>query len=195
MSNTGKQWLFAGVTLALLAGVFVRRVVLPGRTARLHAPRTAQLPRGSPAAPTAAVPPGEVGTRLPEFHFKDISGREISSEELRGKIVLIDFWATWCGPCKVEMPGYQILQERYGDRGLVVIGLALDTDSAAVSRFAKKLGVNYTLALSTAEVQQAFGGILGIPTTILVDREGIIRQKIIGFEYTEAFESAIKELL
>ena len=74
-------------------------------------------------------------------------------------------------------------------------GLALDTDSEAVSRFAKKLGVNYTLALSTPEVQQAFGEILGIPTTILVDREGTIRKKIIGFEYTEAFESAIKELL
>src|ERR1700692_4777357 len=70
---------------------------------------------------------GEIGSRLPNFSVKDLQGREISSAELRGKVVLIDFWATWCQPCKQEMPGYQRLLDRYGSRGFEVVGLKFDT--------------------------------------------------------------------
>src|SRR5579871_3057579 len=70
-----------------------------------------------------SVPAGEIGSRLPDFVLKDLQGRSLSSVELRGKVVLIDFWATWCEPCKKEMPGYQMLLDRYGPHGLVVLGL------------------------------------------------------------------------
>ena len=86
-------------------------------------------------------------------------------------MALVDFWATWCAPCRKEMPGFEELQKKYRDRGLVVIGIALDSDGGEVAKFARELGVTYRLLLSQSEVEKSWGGILGIPTTFLVDRE------------------------
>jgi thiol-disulfide isomerase/thioredoxin len=140
---------------------------------------------------------GEVGSRLPEFSIKGLQGREISSADLHGKVVLIDFWATWCQPCKKEMPGYQRLADRYGSRGFAVIGLKLDTmrDMEDPVRFAKRIGVRYPLAVAADDLKRKFGGIEGIPTTMLYDRQGTLRKKVIGFEYTDTFESELKTLL
>jgi thiol-disulfide isomerase/thioredoxin len=152
----------------------------------------------SPAQPKEVViAPGEIGSRLPEFSVKDLQGRGISSADLRGKVVLIDFWATWCQPCKKEMPGYQKLVEQYGSRGFAVVGFKFDTmmDTEDPVRFAKKMRVSYPLAVASEELKQKFGGIEGLPTTMLYDREGILRKKVIGFEYTNAFDSALKPLL
>ncbi len=152
----------------------------------------------SPIGPRpAAVATGEIGSRLPEFSMKDLQGREISSGDLRGKVVLVDFWATWCLPCKKEMPGYQKLLDRYGPRGLVVVGFKFDTmmDTEDPVLFAKKIGVRYPLAVASDELKQKFGGIEGLPTTMLYDRGGLLRKKVIGFEYTDAFETALTGLL
>ena len=121
----------------------------------------------------------------------------MSSADLRGKVVLVDFWATWCQPCKKEMPGYQNLADRYGAPGFVVIGFKFDTmpDMEDPLQFARKIGVRYPLAVATEDVKQKFGGIEGLPTTMLYDRQGILRTKIVGFEYTNRFESALKPLL
>lgn len=129
--------------------------------------------------------------------MKDLQGREISSADLSGKVVLVDFWATWCQPCKKEMPGYQKLLDRYGSRGFTVIGFKFDTmmDMEDPVQFAKKIGVRYPLAVAPDDLKQKFGGIEGLPTTMLYDRQGILRKKVIGFEYTDAFESALKPLL
>ena len=139
----------------------------------------------------------EIGSRLPDFSVKDLQGREISSADLSGKVVLIDFWATWCQPCKKEMPGYQKLLDRYGSRGLAVVGFKFDTmrDMEVPVPFAKKLGVRYPLAVATDDLKQKFGGIEGLPTTMLYDRQGMLRTKVVGFEYTDNFESALKLLL
>jgi len=139
---------------------------------------------------------GEVGSRLPDFSVKDLQGREISSADLRGKVVLIDFWATWCQPCKKEMPGYQKLVDSYGSRGFTVIGFKFDTmmDMEDPSLFAKKIGVRYPLAVAPDDLKQKFGGIEGLPTTMLYDRQGILRKKVIGFEYTNVIESELKAL-
>jgi thiol-disulfide isomerase/thioredoxin len=128
---------------------------------------------------------------------KDLHGLEITSEELRGKVVLIDFWATWCEPCKREMPGYQQLLNRYGSKGFAVLGLKFNTmkDTEDPKRFARRLGVLYPLAVATEDVRQKFGGIEGLPTTLIYDRKGILREKIIGFEYTEVVERSVKPLL
>src|SRR5437667_7681374 len=144
-----------------------------------------------------AIAAGEIGSHMPEFSLKDLHGREISSADLRGKVVLIDFWATWCQPCKKEMPGYQKLLDRYGSRGFTVVGFKFDTmrDTEDPVLFAQKLGVHYPLAVATDDLKQKFGGIDGLPTTLLYDREGILRQKVIGFEYTDVIESALKPLL
>src|SRR5215469_2150857 len=137
---------------------------------------------------------GETGSRLPDFSVADLEGRRLSTTDLRGKVVLIDFWATWCVPCEKEMPGYQTLLDRYGPRGLAVVGLKLDMmqDTEDPVQFAKRLGVRYPLAVATEVLRQKFGGIEGLPTTMLYDRQGILRKKIIGFEYTSVFETELK---
>lgn len=144
-----------------------------------------------------AAAAGNIGSRLPDFATKDLRGREISSRRLRGKVVLVDFWATWCQPCKKEMPGYQRLADKYGSRGLAVVGLKFDTmkDTEDPLVFAKKVGVRYPLAVATDDLKQKFGGIEGLPTTMLYDRQGLLRKKVIGFEYTVSFEAEIKRLL
>jgi thiol-disulfide isomerase/thioredoxin len=140
---------------------------------------------------------GEIGSRLPDFSVKDLQGRDISSADLRGKVVLIDFWATWCQPCKKEMPGYQKLVDNYGSRGFAVVGFKFDTmmDTEDPVLFAKKIGVRYPLAVAPDELKQKFGGIEGLPTTLVYDRKGILRGKVIGFEYTNVIESELKPLL
>jgi thiol-disulfide isomerase/thioredoxin len=148
-----------------------------------------------PKEPVIAA--GEIGSRLPDFSVKDLRGHSMSSTDLRGKVVLIDFWATWCQPCKKEMPGYQKLADHYGPRGFVVIGFKFDTmrDMEDPLQFVRKIGVRYPLAVATEDVKQKFGGIEGLPTTLLYDRQGILRTKVIGFEYADNFESALKSLL
>jgi thiol-disulfide isomerase/thioredoxin len=152
----------------------------------------------SPAQPKEKViAAGEIGSRLPDFSLKDLQGREISSADLDGKVVLIDFWATWCQPCKKEMPGYQKLLDRYGFRGFAVVGFKFDTmrDMEDPVLFGKRIGVRYPLAVATDDLKQRVGGIEGLPTTLLYDRQGVLRKKIIGFEYIDNFESALKPLL
>ena len=140
---------------------------------------------------------GEVGSKLPQFSLTDLRGRPVRSADLRGKVVLIDFWATWCGPRKKEMPGYQQLLDRYGTKGFVVIGFKFDTmkDTESPIGFAKRLGVRYPLLVATDSVKEKFGGIEGLPTTLLYDRQGVLRYKVIGFEYTSTFETDLKQLL
>jgi len=144
-----------------------------------------------------AIAAGEIGSRLPDFSVEDLQGRKISSADLRGKVVLIDFWATWCLPCKKEMPGYQKLLDRYGARGFAVVGFKLDTmmDAEDPVVFAKRIGVHYPLAVAADDLKQKFGGIEGIPTTMIYDRQGLRRKKVIGFEYTDVIESELKPLL
>ncbi len=156
-----------------------------------------QHPPSRPEPKEVAIAVGEIGSRLPEFSVKDLDGYEISSADLRGKVVLIDFWATWCEPCKKEMPGYQKLADRYGSRGFTVVGLKFDTmmDSEDPRLFSKRLGVRYPLAVATDDLKEKFGGIEGLPTTMLYDRNGLLRSKVIGFEYTEVIESQVKPLL
>lgn len=155
-------------------------------------------PPASPAPQKeAAVAPGDIGSRLPDFSVNDLQGRPVSSSDLRGKVVLIDFWATWCGPCKKEMPGYQQLLNRYGAQGFVVIGFKFDTmkDTEDPILFAKRLRVRYPLVVATDAIRQKFGDIKGLPTTLLYDRNGILRNKVIGFEYSSTFEDYLKQVL
>jgi thiol-disulfide isomerase/thioredoxin len=156
-----------------------------------------QHPASSQQPKQAVIAAGEIGSQLPEFSVKDLQGGEFSSADLRGRVVLVDFWATWCQPCKKEMPGYQKLLNEYGSRGFVVIGFKFDTmmDMEDPVQFAKRMGVRYPLAVAPDDLKQKFGGIEGLPTTMLYDRQGILRKKVVGFEYTDVIESALKPLL
>ena len=155
-----------------------------------------QTPASAPPKP-ATIAAGEIGSHLPDFATRDLRGRRISSAALYGKVVLVDFWATWCQPCQKEMPGYQKLADRYRAHGLAVMGFKLDimADTEEPRAFARRLGIRYPLAVATDELKNKFGGIEGLPTTLIYDRQGILRQKIIGFEYTNVIEADLKKLL
>ncbi len=132
--------------------------------------------------------------RLPSFRLQYARGGPFSSEGLRGKVVLLNYWATWCKPCEREMPGLQEIQDRYEGQGVVVVGIAMDADAAAVAAFAKKWKIRFPLLMGTTEVQEELG-LLGIPSTFLVDRQGVIRRTIIGFEYEETVDGFLREIL
>ena len=153
------------------------------------APRTVQEKR--------SIAAGEIGSRLPDFSVMDLQGHKLTAGELRGKVVLIDFWGTWCAPCKTEMPGYQMLMDRYGPRGFTVVGMKVDImqDTEEPVQFAKRIGVRYPLAVAADDLRQKFGGLEGLPTTMLYDRSGILVKKVIGFEYTSVFEAELSSLL
>lgn len=143
------------------------------------------------------APAGHLGSILPSFKAIDLEGHKTSSKDLKNKVVLIDFWATWCAPCRKEMPGYQSLFDRYHDRGFAVIGFKADMmeDTEDPIRFIREIGVHYPIAVATEEIRSKFGGVEGLPTTLIYDRHGILQNKIIGFEYTNRIEEIIKPLL
>jgi len=154
-------------------------------------------PASPPQSKQTVIAAGEIGSRLPDFKVEDLHGHKVSSSDLRGKVVLIDFWATWCQPCEKEMPGYQKLLNRYGARGFAVVGFksSMMKDSEDPLKFANRIGVRYPLAVATSDLVRKFGGIEGLPTTMLYDRRGILRDKIVGFEYTDVIELKLKALL
>jgi thiol-disulfide isomerase/thioredoxin len=122
--------------------------------------------------------------------------REVSSDEFKGKVFVVDFWATWCGPCKEEIPGYVELQKKYGDKGFVIVGVSLDQQGPpVVKRYAESAKINYPLVMGDDSMVAAFGGIDAIPTTFLIDREGRIRHRKVGAMDTAEYEKLITPLL
>ncbi len=149
------------------------------------------------APPAAAASSGlPVLGDSPAWNLVALDGKLVGRDELQGKTVVVDFWATWCGPCVHEIPGYVALQKKYADRGLVIVGVSVDRKGeTVVPPFAKKMSINYPLALATPEVIEAFGGIEAIPTTLLIDREGKIRHRKVGAMDTEDYEKLLLKLL
>jgi thiol-disulfide isomerase/thioredoxin len=151
----------------------------------------------SAAANSPADAPAGAGLKAaPEWHLKDVDGRPVSSADFKGKVVVVDFWATWCPPCRSEIPGYVALQKKYAKDGLVIVGVSVDQGGPAVVRkFVEKFGVAYTILMADAAVIQAFGGIDAIPTTFLIDRDGNIRDRKVGAIATAAYEKRILKVL
>jgi thiol-disulfide isomerase/thioredoxin len=131
----------------------------------------------------------------PEFAVKGIDGGTVNLAAARGKVVLLNFWATWCGPCRMEVPDLVELQKKYQDR-LQVIGLVIDdTDEDAVRKFAKRYSINYPVAMATDEMRFQFGGVPALPTSFIIDAQGRVVQKHIGLRDPELYEMEVRALL
>jgi thiol-disulfide isomerase/thioredoxin len=132
----------------------------------------------------------------PAWKLQDIAGKPVSFEDFKGKIVVVDFWATWCPPCREEIPGDIELQKKYGPEGVVIVGVSLDQGGPDVVKpYASKTGINYPLVMGDDAVVAAFGGVEGIPTTFLIDRTGQIRDRKVGMEAKADYEKKIVALL
>ena len=151
---------------------------------------------GEPSTEIDTAGRGEVGKPAPTFSLADLDGRQVSSTSFRGKVVILDFWATWCPPCKAEIPHLVSLQSKYRDRGLAIVGLSLDAGGAGdVKPFADEHDVNYTMLIANDDVSRAFGGVTMIPTTFVLDRNGVVVKRFIGYTAPEVFEETIQPLL
>jgi thiol-disulfide isomerase/thioredoxin len=132
----------------------------------------------------------------PAWTLKDLNGAPVSMAQLKGKVVVVDFWATWCPPCRAEIPGYIEMARKHGKDGLVIVGISLDQGGPDVVKpFAAKMGINYQLVMGDDAVVAAFGGVEGIPTTFLIDRAGIIRDRKVGAEEAESYERKVLAVL
>jgi cytochrome c biogenesis protein CcmG/thiol:disulfide interchange protein DsbE len=163
---------------ALALGAVVAHYAVPHR----HAPRVATQ---------------NAATRLaaPDFALPQPDGPDLRLSSYRGKVVLLDFWATWCDPCREEIPHLVELQQRYGDRGLQIIGISMDDSIEPVRPFYQQFHMNYPVAMGTAKTGELYGGVLGLPITFLIDRDGRIYSKHIGATDAAVFEREIKSLL
>ena len=131
----------------------------------------------------------------PAFALNDLDGKPVSLDEAKGKIVLLNFWATWCGPCRAEIPDLVDLQKRYRDK-LEIIALATDEDDAdAVRRFVVSSGINYRVAMATDEVRIKYGGVAALPTSFVIDSQGRVVQKHVGLNDPTIYELEVKAML
>ena len=133
--------------------------------------------------------------RAPEFTRTAFDGTKIDLRSLRGKVVLLNFWATWCAPCQAEMPVFAQWQQRYGSNGLQVIGISMDDNAAPARRLALRLKLNYPVAMGDARLGELYGGVLGLPMTYLIDKHGFARAQFQGEASKSAIEKRLREML
>ena len=172
--RAARRWIERLVWLALLAFVGVR--IWP------------QL--------AAAVGVASANASAPRFALTTLDGTPVTSESLAGKVVLLNFWATWCPPCRVEMPGFQRVYDRFRDDGFVVVGVAMDAGGAeGVRRFLAERRITYPVTMATPAAVRDFGGVRLLPTSYLIDREGRIRNEVNGLFASVALEQAVARLL
>lgn len=150
---------------------------------------------GKAFKPAEGASPADL-KKAPDFTLLDINGNERRLSDYKGKVIILDFWATWCPPCKAEVPHFIELHNAYKDRGLEIIGVTLDHNAEKVAQsFAEENGINYVVLLGNRSVTDLYGGIMSIPTTFVIDRDGLIKKRYLGYQDKEVFERDIKELL
>jgi cytochrome c biogenesis protein CcmG, thiol:disulfide interchange protein DsbE len=182
-------WLAMGAVTLALALIWIA----PG-IEHVDEPAATGGASGSPGEPEDAAAVGKPA-RL-DFQLKDMNGVDVKLDSFKGKVILLNFWATWCGPCKAEIPSLVELQEKYAD-DLVVLGFSVDDPAEKIKPYADEYKVNYPLLVGNGreDVQNAFGPLLGIPVSVIIGRDGVIAKKHTGIATKEQFEREIQALL
>ncbi len=189
---TTRRWMLAGI-----AALGLGMLTLPGVRSFTFGNLTAGG-SGSEAAAAEEVACDDDARPAPmDFTLRDIDGDPLNLAELRGSVILLNFWATWCGPCKIEIPWFVEFQREYEDDGLVVLGLSVDDTPEQIRPFAAEFQVNYPMlvGLGREDFQEAYGPIWGLPVTFFIDRTGALCRTHMGIATREAFEQDIKDLL
>jgi len=147
--------------------------------------------------PNAAACPADAKPANLDFTLKNTAGQEVRLADYKGKVVLLDFWATWCGPCKIEIPWFIEFQKKYGPAGLQVVGVSIDDTPAKLKPYVAQMKMNYPVlqGLDHDDVQDAYGPMFGIPVTVVISRDGKVCGKHVGLSSKDAFEAEIKSLL
>ena len=169
--------------------VFVLSLLIIGGCAESNTstPEFAEVPALPHAFPQSV--PLDQPAKAPNFNVTTLAGDQLTLADLSGKTVLLNFWATWCGPCIAEIPDLIALQEELGTDKFVVVGLSMDmVEPDIVKEFARDMEINYPIAIDEGAIAEDFGGIFSLPTTFVVDKEGYIQQRTIGIFPTEAFK-------
>ncbi len=147
---------------------------------------------------TTSIRAPKKGDMAPDFTLKVLGekGKTLQLSSLKGKGVIVNFWATWCEPCKIELPWLVELQKKYGPEGLQIIGVADDeSGEKSISAFAQKMGINYPILLGTDQVADQYGGLDGLPTSFFIDRSGKVVDVLIGIDSESRLEDSIKKSL
>jgi len=144
----------------------------------------------------AAVKPEDQRKAAPDFRLQDSHGKFVKLSDYKGKVVLLNFWATWCGPCKIEIPWFVEFEKQYKDRGFAVIGVSMDEDGwDAVRPYIQRANVNYRVVVGDDIVSQLYGGVESLPTTFMIDREGRVANVHLGLVSKADYREDIENLL
>jgi thiol-disulfide isomerase/thioredoxin len=137
------------------------------------------------------------GKQAPAFALTSLDGKKVSLADYKGRPVLVNFWATWCGPCKVEMPWFEEFRKQYAAQGFEILGLADDVDAGKdmIAKVANKTGVSYPILLTDGKVQTAYGGLDVLPMSFYVDRNGVIVEQTAGLGSKDQIEANIKKTI
>ena len=136
----------------------------------------------------------EIGETAPDFTLTDLSGNKVSLSQFSGKVIILDFFASWCPPCRQEIPDFISLQKSYGDKGFTMVGVALENVKEA-KEFSAKTGINYPVLIDDGKVSIQYGPVRSIPTTFVIDKDSKIAKVYIGYRSKDVFENDIKVLL
>jgi len=131
----------------------------------------------------------------PQFKRTDLNGRSIDLRDYRGKVVLLNFWATWCASCQVELPRFDAWQKKYGADGLQVLTVSMDDGDAPVRKTVRRLHLALPVVMGDAKLGEAYGGVLGLPVTFLIGRDGVVEAKVKGETNLDALESQVRRML
>lgn len=144
----------------------------------------------------ASLKPDKERHPAPDFALKDSDGKTVRLSDYKGKVVLLDFWATWCGPCKIEIPWFMDFERKHKDQGFSVLGVSMDDEGwDAVKPFVNELGINYRVMVGNDSTAEKYGGIEALPTTFLIDRDGKIAAVHVGLTSKSEIENGIEQLL